>query len=62
MILKGSGIPHEIKGCGCLDSDAKTCYWLRYPNQMELDGRDYCLCKCHDDDCNCQECSDRRIL
>jgi hypothetical protein len=51
-------------GCECADSDARVCYWLRFPNQMELDGRDYCLCDCHknNDDCDCQECSDGKIL
>ena len=37
------------KDCACPDSDAKTCYFLRYPNQMELDGRAYCTCPCHQD-------------
>lgn len=38
----------KSKGCACPDSDAKTCYFLRYPNQMELDGCDRCECPCHD--------------
>ena len=46
-MLKGEVMKDKTKDCACPDSDALTCYFLRYPNQMELDGRDYCECPCH---------------
>lgn len=37
------------KRCACPSPDRYSCYFIRYPNQMELDGRDYCECPCHAD-------------
>ena len=51
--------------CACPSPERYDCYSLRYPNQMELDGREYCECPCHegyDDDCDCYECNDAKIV
>ena len=58
-------------GCACLDSDARRCFELRYPKRTmdEYESTEVCGCTCHDkgmdfdgDDCDCQDCNDRRIV
>jgi hypothetical protein len=54
-------------GCACLDSDARLCFELRYPKRTldEFEREAVCGCPCHDkqdDDCDCYECNDRRIV
>ena len=60
-------------GCACVDSDARRCFELRYqgttPENEMLMSTEVCGCTCHDkgmdfdgDDCDCQECNDRRIV
>jgi len=56
---------HEF-GCACVDSDALTCFRLRYPQYAysEMNEDEKCTCSCHDnqDECDCYECNDERIL
>ena len=58
-------------GCACLDSDARRCFELRYPKRTmdEYESTEVCGCTCHDkgidfdgDDCDCQDCNDRRVV
>ena len=55
-------------GCACLDSDARRCFELRYPKRTidEYEAYEVCECPCHDkqdeDDCDCYECNDGRIV
>ena len=62
-----------IKDCACLDSDARRCFELRYqgttPENEMLMSTEVCGCTCHDkgmdfdgDDCDCQDCNDRRVV
>ena len=60
-----------IKDCACLDNDARRCFELRYPKRTmdEYESTEVCDCTCHDkgmdfdgDDCDCQDCNDRRIV
>ena len=59
----------KIKDCACLDSDARRCFEKRYvattkENEAAM-AYEVCECPCHDrrdDDCDCYECNDRRIV
>jgi hypothetical protein len=65
MTLENTTIPD----CGCLDTDARRCFELRYPNRTkdEYEREAVCGCPCHDtdtdlDECDCQECTDRGVV
>lgn len=54
------------KDCCCKDIHRETCFYLRYPNVNPLESVEVCECPCHDqydeDECDCYECNDERIL
>lgn len=59
----------EPTDCACLDSNARRCFEKRYigttPENEYAMRQAQCECPCHyepDDDCDCHECNDRRIV
>ena len=46
MTLENTTIPD----CGCLDTDARRCFELRYPKRImdEYESTEVCGCTCHD--------------
>ncbi len=56
------------RDCACLDTDARRCFekrYVGYTQDNEVDMREaICGCPCHEhpNDCDCQECSDRRVV
>lgn len=58
----------EIKDCCCKDIHRDICYAIRYPNYnwMEAEHPETCECPCHDqyddDECDCYDCQDERVV
>jgi hypothetical protein len=43
----------NVPDCACLDSDARRCFELRYPNRTigdEYESEEVCGCTCHEEE------------